>query len=100
MAVNRQEGREGSLFDPKYKRILIEDNDYLLNAIFYTHYNPEKHEIVKNFKEYEFTSYKSVISGSAGVVSKEYLLEIFDGMEGFSNYHNTMHESKYEDELE
>jgi len=99
MAVNRQEGREGSLFEPKYKRILIEDNDYLLNAIFYTHYNPENHEIVKNFRDYEFSSFKSIIFGTQGIVNREYLLEIFDGMEGFLNYHNTMHESKY-DEME
>jgi REP element-mobilizing transposase RayT len=100
MSINIQEGRDGSLFEPKYKRLIIEENEYLLNAISYVHFNPENHEIINNFREYEYSSYNSLISGGKSIVNTEYTLEIFDGMEGFINYHQVMHDSISEIDLE
>ena len=100
MAINKQEHREGILFDPKYKRIEIEDNDYLLYAIFYTHFNPEKHKVSQNFRNYEYSSYSAICEGSKSLADREYVLELFDDLHGFITYHNMLHLQKEEFDLE
>jgi REP element-mobilizing transposase RayT len=100
MAINKQEHREGILFDPKYKRIEIEDDDYLLYAIYYTHYNPEKHQISRNFRLYEHSSYNAICEGNKSIVDRKYLLELFDDLHGFITYHNMLYAEKGEIDLE
>jgi hypothetical protein len=100
MAINKQEHRQGILFDPRYKRIEIEDNDYLLNAIFYTHYNPEKHRISQNFQNYNYSSYSAICEGRKSLVDRKYVLELFDDLHGFITYHNMHHQEKEEFNLE
>lgn len=92
MAINKQENRTGSLFDKNFKRIEITENEYLLYAIFYTHYNPEKHGIAPNFRTYKFSSYQAIISDSSTKINKNLVLNIFDGKADFVNYHSGWHE--------
>lgn len=94
MAINKQEDRTGSLFDKNFKRIEITENEYLLYAIFYTHFNPEKHGIVTNFRTYKFSSHQAIISDSSTRVDKNLVLKIFDGKDEFINYHYGWHEEK------
>ena len=61
MAINKQEGRTGSLFNRPFKRLEITEQVYLEYAIFYTHYNPEKHGIVADFKTFKNSSYSSML---------------------------------------
>lgn len=62
MALNKQEGRTGSLFERPFKRLEITEQEYLEYAIFYVHHNPEKHGIFENFREYNYSSYKALCS--------------------------------------
>lgn len=94
MAINRQENRVGSLFDPKFKRLEITTQKYLEYAIFYVHYNPEKHGYTNDFKEYKFCSYKAILSKGKTNLDREFLLELFGGKDEFINYHSVMHEER------
>jgi putative transposase len=94
MAINNQENRVGNLFDPKYKRLLIENQDYLEYAIFYTHFNPEKHGIVDDFRKYKYCSYSAVAGIGKTSMAREFVFELYGGKEAFLNYHNVLHEER------
>ena len=94
MAINKQEHLIGNLFDPKYKRLEITDDDYLKYLIFYIHYNPEKHGYVKDFTEYQFSSFQAVLSHSETKVDRNLSVELFGDIDNFKNYHRVMHEEK------
>jgi len=99
-AINRQEKRTGSLYIRNFKRILLDDDDHLKYLFFYIHYNPAKHGIYNNFKEYKFSSYKTYLSEKPTNIARNHGLELFDGLEGFLNFHNYFHEEKDDLNLE
>ncbi len=94
MAINIQEKRIGSLFESKYKRLEIEDEDYLRYVIFYTHYNPEKHGIDDDFRTYRFSSYRALISDKKTNLRRDLVYGIFGDKCDFLNYHEFLHEEK------
>jgi putative transposase len=94
MAINSQENRAGSLFNPKFKRKEISDQEYLKQLIFYIHYNPEKHKVTTDFSKYRLSSFKALIGDFKTNIDREYVYAIFDGLEGFLNYHQFWHEEK------
>lgn len=96
MALNIQEKRTGSLFDKNFKRIEITENEYLKYAIFYTHYNPEKHGFMKNFRQYSYSSYSAIISNKKTKIDRKTVLEVFDGKEDFILYHSVLHDDRDE----
>lgn len=88
MAINIQENRSGGLFESKFKRIEIEDEEYYLRyAIFYTHFNPQKHGFDLNFRNYKYSSYHSILSSKPTKIDRDLVLEIFGGREEFVLYH-------------
>ena len=94
MAINKQENRVGNLFDPKYKRLEITNHDYLEYAMFYTHYNPEKHGITDDFKNYKYSLYKAILSDVPINIDRKLVFEVFGGKEDFVSYHNGWHEER------
>mgnify|MGYP001091428824 CR=1 FL=1 len=100
MAINNQENRVGNLFEPKYKRLLIENQEYLEYAIFYTHFNPEKHGFTNDFKKYRFSSFKAILGKGKTSINRDFVLNLFGGLEEFKNYHNVLHEERTEIILE
>jgi REP element-mobilizing transposase RayT len=93
-AINKQEHREGPLMHPKFKRLEITQQEYLEYAIFYVHYNPEKHGIVKDFRVYSYSSYKAILSESPTKINRSLVVEIFQGKENFVDFHNGWHTEK------
>lgn len=89
--VNKQEGRSGSLFGSRFKRIELEDDDYLMYLIFYCHFNPERHQYCTNYKRYKYSSYRAVLSELPSKVSKAFVIELYGGKREFENYHNISH---------
>jgi putative transposase len=94
MAINKQEERVGILFDPKYKRLEITNDGYLKYAIFYTHYNSEKHGIVTDFKTYKYSSFHALTVKSQTKINRDYVFDLFGGKSSFLNYHEIMHEER------
>ncbi len=100
MAINKQENRSGNLFDPKYKRLEICDQSYLEYVIFYTHFNPEKHGISNNFRNYKYSSYKAILGNGRTKMDRKLILDLFEGKESFVDYHEGWHEERKEITLE
>ena len=94
MAINKQEARTGSLFDKNFKRLEITEQEYLQYVIFYVHYNPEKHGLTNDFKNFRFSSYLTFLSKQKTGISRNLVFELFDGKDVFLNYHNVIHEER------
>ncbi|MBU1043785.1 MAG: transposase [Candidatus Omnitrophica bacterium] len=63
---NRKHKRVGHVFQGRYKAVLIDREEYLLEVIRYINLNPVRAGLVKNPKEWEWSSF----CGTAGIVSK------------------------------
>jgi putative transposase len=80
-SYNKVNNRHGALLESPFKRIKIENEEYLKNLILYIHKNPE--EFDKNFKDYKYSSYKAILSESYTHIKKERVIELFGGKENF-----------------
>ncbi|MFC1841105.1 transposase [Thermodesulfobacteriota bacterium] len=60
--INRKRGRRGHLFQGRYKSILVDRDNYLLELSRYIHLNPVKAGIVERPQDYINSSYNSYIN--------------------------------------
>ena len=86
-AINKRFDRTGSLFQEHLHRINITNEEYFLNLVTYIHTNPEKHNIVTNFEEYNYSSYKAYTTGKMSLLKREYVIKLFDDKENFIYCH-------------
>lgn len=89
-AINKQEGRHGSLFCKPFKRKRIDSNEYLSHAIAYIHQNPQLHGLVENFRDYKWSSYLSIISDFHTLLDRQKVLDWFGGKDPFIDFHDSM----------
>jgi putative transposase len=68
---NIENDRTGGLFERPFRRKLIENENYLKQVVYYIHYNPVKHGLVKNLTDYKWTSYHSIISDKPTKLKRE-----------------------------
>lgn len=94
LSINIQENRTGSLFQKTFRRILIQDNVYLKWLVFYIHYNPEKHQVYQDFRNYPYSSYRLFISGHAGSIDHAEVSDWFGGKKAFMEFHRYHYERK------
>jgi len=79
-ALNKQQGRRGSLFAHKTKAKILNDakDDYALNCFMYIHQNPILAKLVDKMEEWEFSSFPDYIGNRKGtLVNKQLGLDIF-----------------------
>ena len=88
LAFNRNHGRTGSLFDGPYKRVLVEDSRNLSYLVQYIHVNPEKNKLVLDFRTWDWSSYKFILSPRKSMVDRKFVLEWFGGIKEFVLFHS------------
>jgi len=81
-AINKRYNRRGSLFQEHLKRKQIENEEYLRNLITYVNTNPSKHDIGV-FTEYNFSSYKALISKKPTLLKRDEVIELFNDSDNF-----------------
>jgi REP element-mobilizing transposase RayT len=91
--INRRDRRNGSLFLCRFRRIKIENDDYLKRLVFYINHNPVKHKITKDYKTYKYSSYQILISDSPTKLSRDEVLQWFDGKAGLIEFHSVLHDN-------
>ena len=94
MAINNQEKRTGSLFSKNFKRLEIEDEEYLKYVAFYIHFNPQKHELLNDFRKYKYSSWPAYNSEKTSLLNRSLLAELFGGLNELLDYHQYFHEEK------
>ena len=79
--------RKGSLFIKNFKREIILDKEYFLNAIIYTHRNPIHHGFCTHYSDWSYTSYCEIKAVKSEVIEVDKLLKVFGGKEYFVEVH-------------
>jgi len=86
-AINKQEGRRGSLFQKRFKRVAVKDASHFTQLIYYIHFNPVYHKIVKNLADYRWSSYKAILSTKRTEITRKKVLEWFGNRNQFEDFH-------------
>jgi REP element-mobilizing transposase RayT len=87
-SINKAYNRTGSLFQEHLQRNRIENETYLKQLIVYVHLNPVKHKFSNDFDSYLHSSYRSYLSDKLSNIDREFVLELFEGLENFKFYHD------------
>lgn len=75
---NRRHARVGHLFQGRYKAILVERDEYLLEVTRYVHLNPVRAGMVKKPEEYPWSSYRIYVNETPHhLVDAEKILSYF-----------------------
>jgi putative transposase len=99
MAFNKQHNRTGNLFHRPFKRVLVNKESHFTQAIIYIHANAFKHGVCKNFKDYVWSSWKSITSSNFTKLCRQEVLDWFGGLERFIDAHNKLTEFYYGGEI-
>ena len=88
-AINKQEGRKGSLFMRPLKRKKIDNEIYLRDLIIYIHLNPASHNIANDFRSYKYSSFKYFVNNKTSdpFVSEMYY-SLFNDVENYLFVHS------------
>ena len=86
-AFNKENNRKGSLFYNRFKRILVEDEDYFIKLIHYINYNPVNHGFVKKVDDWEHSSYRAVLSTGKTLIKRKEVIELFNDIDNFKYCH-------------
>jgi len=68
---NLKHDRKGSLFLDNVERKLIKDAGYFLRALNYIQFNPVHHGMVKDIRDYPFTSWHAFASNRKTKINRE-----------------------------
>ena len=74
---NQKYGRQGPLFQDRFKSEPITDDLYLLSALRYIHQNPVKAGLCKQAGDYEWSSYSDYLGEGAGLSDTAEILGMF-----------------------
>ncbi len=86
-AINKTYHRTGSLFQDRFARKKIENEDYLKQLIIYVHLNPVHHGFIDDHRKYRHSSYQSYLSDRPSKLDREFILSLFDTRENFEYQH-------------
>ncbi len=89
-AINKQEGRVGSLFQKNFKRKEVDSEEYFRHLVRYIHWNPQLHKFVDDFKEYPNSSWGEYqFSDTSGtILNTQKTVQLFGGLENFMVAHS------------
>jgi putative transposase len=90
MAFNKQHTRTGNLFHRPFKRVMVNKESHFTQAIIYIHANAFKHGVCKNFKDYIWSSWKSITSSNPTKLCRQEVLDWFGGLERFVEAHDSL----------
>lgn len=100
--VNRRRGRSGHLFQGRYKAILIDKDNYLLELSRYVHLNPVRAKMVARPEDYPHSSYRLYIfKQDDGLIHRDLILSMIskDRRHAFQRYRDFV-ESGIDESLE
>jgi REP element-mobilizing transposase RayT len=97
LAINKQQKRIGTLFQTPFKRSEVNDEKYFCNLIYYIHVNPQHHEIVKDFRNFKWTSFETIFRETPTKLNRGVVLNYFGGKEEFIGFHNRKQDTLNED---
>ena len=88
-AINKKHKRTGKIFQSKFKRKLIDSEEYLKNLIYYIHNNPVHHGFCKSMNLYPWSSYETIISTKNTQLNRTEVIDMFGNISNFIEFHNS-----------
>ena len=79
--------RKGALFIDYLRRVEIETEDQFISTVFYIHKNPVHHGYCKEMTNWESSSYKNILTNSAGLLPLAGILNWFGSIDNFMEIH-------------
>lgn len=64
LKIGYKNKREKGIFQRRYWEHTIRDENELINHINYIHYNPVKHKLVQNVKDWEYSSFHKFVENN------------------------------------
>jgi putative transposase len=95
-ALNKQQGRRGSLFLRSFKRKEIASSEYLKSLILYIHSNPVHHGFVSNISNWKYSSYHSLISDKTTQLKRNEVIELFEDIDNLKFSHQQINQNLLE----
>ena len=86
--INNKYNRKGGVFQKPFKRIKIEDDAHLQQAIIYTNANAQKHGIITDYKQYYYSSYLQTLQNDQYFIDSKSVLHFFCGTVKFLSVHD------------
>jgi len=65
----------------------VTSDAYFRRLVLYIHQNPQKHGFVKDFREWPYSSYHTLLSLKQTLLQRDAVLAWFDSKEGFHFSH-------------
>jgi len=87
-AMNKRYRMVSSLFEDRFERVPLKDDNHFTHVIPYVHSNPQKHKIVEDFRTYQFTSYPSFLNGDCARLEYDDVINWYGGKEKFVERHD------------
>ncbi len=86
-AVNRQQGRKGTLFERRFRYVWVDHEDYLIHLCRYIHLNPVKANLVPLIQDWPYSNYLEWIGQRAGTLKDEaFIRECFPNPEAYQQF--------------
>jgi REP element-mobilizing transposase RayT len=79
--------RHGKLFEEPFQRKHVFNDNYFKQMIRYIHLNPQHHGFLPDFKNWEYSSYHSIIGDTDSFLSNQTVIECFGGRQLFIKAH-------------
>ena len=86
---NFRTGKRGGLFCQSINRNLIESEEYRQMCIVYIHNNPVKHGYCLTPEDWQYSSYKTIISYKTTNIDREKVISWFCDRQNFIMYHKS-----------
>ena len=75
---NRRHHNDGQIFRGRYKALLVDADNYLLELVRYIHRNPLRAGIVTRLKDYPWSSHKGYLTGKEAWVCSDFVLSVLE----------------------
>jgi len=99
LAFNKVHKRKGNLFYKPFKRLEVVKESHFVQAVVYIHANAVRHNIIKDFTIWKWSSYHIILSDSFTNLLREEVLVLFGGEDQFIKTHREMTSYYYEDNV-
>lgn len=86
-AFNKMYNRKGALFMDYLRRVEIQSDNQFRQTVFYIHKNAVHHGITKQVTDWHWSSYHAILERQTTSLKSAYVLDMFDGLEGFIAFH-------------
>jgi REP element-mobilizing transposase RayT len=86
-AINKAHNLTGPLFESSFERKLVDDESYIISMIYYCHRNAVHHGFVADLREWEFSSYHSILANDSSIVATTEVIKRFGSISRFEESH-------------